>query len=111
MPSAVTWDQGLVGAVNSLVGGMMDEITETLILFYQIASNDEWKRIMGSKPPDEILPDDFAHCEFCTAVVRTIFLKLLQATLENKCSASRYWSAIRLYDYWRIEKKFRFNFN
>lgn len=75
---------------------------ETLALFYQEAGNREWSRILSSKPPDKILPDDFAHCEFCAAVAR---LMLINA-LANDISSSRYWAGVQLYLYWQIERKF-----
>jgi hypothetical protein len=79
---------------------------EELILFYTRQGNEEWKTIIDNKPHDQISPDGFAHCEFCSAVVRSMIVKQMECNLISNDSANRYWAGVRLYEHWAIERMF-----
>jgi hypothetical protein len=89
---------------------MNNEEIENLISFYTDEQKKEWDHVI-SKWPNEILPSDFAHGEFCAAVVRSILLNRLRGNLASDIQAERLWAGVRLYEYWSIEKLFPFNRN
>lgn len=85
---------------------------DDLIVFYQTAGNREWQRLLNDNGPFGIEPDDFAHAEFCLAVVRSILIASLQLDLEkNPDQGQRFRAAVRIDEYWHIEKKFAYNWN
>lgn len=106
MSSAAARDKALVDKVayGLVEGGKVN--TEALMLFYAEMGNREWKSVINSNPTGEINLDDFAHAEFCSAVIRSILVKQLEYNLINGGLPDRYRAGILLYDHWRIEKSF-----
>lgn len=79
-----------------------------LIAFYSKVGLNEWKRVLNQEPVNPF--DDQARA-FCDGVLDHVVMAMVKRKFSSPDRITRLLGGIRLYQRWRIDHKFRKDWN